>query len=297
MLPLTTTHVTSDRAAWHRGLAGDPACGTTDTLTVGMGLTSSLQVVLYFTATRIRATPDATGVARFETVENDTREAPMNVAELMTREVISVGPDATLKEVARLLVEHRISGVPVCDDTGRVIGIVSEGDILQREAGSTTHEGILARLFDDSPRLDARKTQAVAAHEAMTTPAITIGGYRSATAAARKMLDHGVNRLPVVDMSEKLAGILTRADLVRAFVRTDEQIASEIENDVLARILWAGPHQVKVEVAGGEVTLTGSLETDEDVEMLQTLVTRVLGVVAVHSSVLARGAPVTVTTR
>ena len=209
----------------------------------------------------------------------------MKIAELMTREVVSVGPEASLKEVAQLLVEHRISGLPVCDEAGRIVGVVSEADILQRETGPIEREGHFAWLFDDTARADARKAAARTAGEAMSSPAITVESYRAAAAAARTMLEEGVNRLPVVNYHGKLVGIVTRADLVRAFVRSDVEIATEIREDILNRVLWVGPEAVQVAVAAGEVTLTGKLETKWDVGVLEELAARVPGVVGVKSSV------------
>jgi CBS domain-containing protein len=212
----------------------------------------------------------------------------MKVADLMTREVVFVGPDATIKDVAGLLVEHRISGLPVCDDAGRVIGIVSEADILYRESEPTERDGPLAWLFQDTLHEEARKAAARTAGEAMSTPPITIGGFRTATAAARAMLENRVKRLPVVDFHGKLQGIVTRSDLVRAFIRTDAEIEREIRTDVVERTLWSGPEAVDVSVDGGEVTLTGQLETQGDVDILLKLVARVPGVLDVRSSVTYR---------
>jgi CBS domain-containing protein len=212
----------------------------------------------------------------------------MKVADLMTREVVFVGPDATIKDVANLLVEHRISGLPVCDEAGRVIGVVSEADILYRESDPAERDGPLAWLFDDTVHVEARKAAARTAGEAMSTPPITIGGFRVAAAAARTMLEHRIKRLLVVDIHGKLQGIVTRSDLVRAFVRTDEEIEREIRVDVLERTLWSGPDSVDVSVADGEVTLAGELETKGDVDILVKLVTRVPGVLGVQSTVTYR---------
>ena len=212
----------------------------------------------------------------------------MKVSDLMTREVVHVRPDATLKDVARLLVEHRISGLPVCDDAGRVLGVVSEADILVRETGPAPREGLLAQLFEDPRKSEAKKAAARTAAEAMSSPPITIDAYRVAAVAARRMLDEKVNRLPVVDIHGKLVGIVTRADLVRAFVRSDAEIAGEIRIDILGRTLWTGPSDVVVSVAEGEVTLTGELETQGDVELLERLALRVPGVLGVESSLVCR---------
>jgi len=117
--------------------------------------------------------------------------------------------------------------------------------------------------------------------------AVTITPERPAAAAARTMLDHGVRRLPVV-RDGALVGIVTRADLVRAFTRADAEIGLEIRDDVLRRALWLEPDAVEVAVDGGEVVLTGEIEARSDAEVLTKLVQRIPGVVSVRSNVLYR---------
>lgn len=211
----------------------------------------------------------------------------MRVRDLMTERVLSIGPEAPIKDVARILVEHRISGLPVCDVEGRVLGVVSEGDILYKEHDPKEGHrgGPLSWIVEGSPT-DAGELKATAltAAKAMTAPAITVAPYESVAEAARLMCERGVNRLPVVK-DEKLIGIVTRADLVRAFIRSDEEIAKEIEDEVLGRTLWIDAGKVEVEVTHGSVRLDGRLHTRSDAELLERLVARVPGVVGVESSV------------
>ena len=128
------------------------------------------------------------------------------------------------------------------------------------------------------------KAKAVTAGTAMTSPAVTIPPYESVAQAARIMCEHGVNRLPVVK-GDKLVGIVTRADLVRAFTRTDAEIDRELREDVLARTLWVEPGRVDLVVSNGVVTLTGRLQTKTDAELLGRLAARVPGVISVESDV------------
>jgi CBS domain-containing protein len=212
----------------------------------------------------------------------------MNVRELMTTEVLTVSPGTPLKDVAAILAEHGISGLPVCDAEGRVLGVVSEGDILFKEQGRRERRGgALAWLVDASRYKETGKELARTAGEAMTSPAITVTPDRPASAAARIMLDHGVNRLPVV-RDGILLGIVTRADLVRAFTRSDEEIVVEIRENVLRRALWLEPDAVEITVLHGEVELVGEIEAKSDVEVLKKLVQRIPGVVSVSSHVLFR---------
>src|SRR3954451_24247248 len=144
----------------------------------------------------------------------------MIVSQLMTTNVLTVTPETSLKEVATILSERRISGLPVVAD-GIVVGVVSEADILLRERGAPeVQHGVLARLR--LRRADDARLHATTAGEAMTSPALTVGPRKRVHEAARLMTDRRINRLPVV-AGGALVGIVTRADLVRAFTRSDEQ--------------------------------------------------------------------------
>lgn len=213
----------------------------------------------------------------------------MKVDQLMQKDVVTVAPDASLKDVAAALMEHRISGMPVCDEEGRVLGVISEGDILYKERGRIARPGgPLAWLVDGTPYADVTKSWAQTAREAMTAPAITIAPGSAAAEAARLMIEKCVNRLVVVDRDGQLVGILSRADLVRAFTRSDAEIAEEIRDDVLERVLWVEPKTITIAVRNGEVELAGELETSTDAAVLVNLVERIPGVVAVRSNVTHR---------
>jgi CBS domain-containing protein len=209
----------------------------------------------------------------------------MKISDVMTRDVRTVSPGTPLKEAAAVLARNGISGLPVVDADGVVVGVLSEADILVKESGPPPrHAGLLAWLLEPSdPSLPA-KLEARTAGEAMTSPALTIGPGRPVRDAASHMLEDGVNRLPVVDETGRLVGIVTRADLVRAFTRSDEEIREEIESDVLRRTLWINdPAAIRVTVEGGAVTLAGSVPTATDAELLPRFVQRVPGVVGVTS--------------
>jgi CBS domain-containing protein len=207
----------------------------------------------------------------------------MKVSDVMTTAVVAVGSETPLRDVAALLTERRISGLPVVDD-GRVVGVVSEGDILAKVRGPEERHGLLGFLLDDWATAEL-KLEARTVGAAMTSPAVTIGPNRPVSEAAATMMDEGVNRLPVVDAEGTLLGIVTRADLVRAFVRTDTELADEIREHVLLKALWVTPGNVNVSVNDGVVTLTGEVENRATAEMLPDFVQRVPGVVAVRSDV------------
>jgi len=212
----------------------------------------------------------------------------MRVQEIMTREVVTVGPEADLRDVAKVLVDNGISGLPVCGVRRELLGIVSEGDIVVKEGGPREQgHAFLGRLSGASAK-NVRKSRAVKVRDAMTTPVVTISPHASVAKAARRMSDLGVKRLPVVQNGE-LVGIVSRTDLVRAFVRSDDEIRREIREDVLQGTLWLEvPEAVDVQVERGAVRLSGQVETATDAVLAQKLVARVPGVVSVQADLTWR---------
>jgi CBS domain-containing protein len=210
--------------------------------------------------------------------------AMMTVGDVMTRSVVSVRSWTPLKEVAQLLIERRISGLPVIDDNGALLGVVSEGDFLMKEQGAQAiRHRPLARIFGESRESRARlaKFEAVTAGEAMTAPAVTIASGRHIAEAAAVMTTRGVNRLPVVDEG-RLVGIVTRADLVRAYVRSDDELAATIRDEVLLRILWLDPAQFTVLVKDGVASIAGRVERRSTAEMIERAMSMVPGIVDVQ---------------
>ena len=203
----------------------------------------------------------------------------MRIAQLMTADVVTVGPETPLKDVAEMLAARGISGAPVVDDNGILLGVVSEADILAKER-RPRRQSRLARMLGYPEPVDA-KAQARTAGQAMTAPARTIGAERRVDAAAAVMLDHGVNRLPVVDRDGALVGIVTRADLVRAFVHTDAEIEREIRDEVLLHELWLDPADFELSVHAGEVTIAGRVHTGDERDLLARRIRLVPGVVTV----------------
>jgi CBS domain-containing protein len=205
----------------------------------------------------------------------------------MTRNVLTVTPDTPLRNVARLMTEQGISGVPVVEK-GSVLGIVSESDIVAKGRGPAAPQGRIKRWLARKPRrAEAERLEARTAGEAMTAPAITIESWRTASDAAGLMLDRRVHRVPVLEHG-KLVGIVTRADLVSAFSRSDEEIAHDIRDDVLLGTFWITPGDVDATIRHGEVTLRGTVESDLLTELVPEAVQRVPGVVRVKSRLVAR---------
>lgn len=205
----------------------------------------------------------------------------MKVRDVMTENVFTVTPDTPLKVAATRMLEYGVSGMPVVKDE-RVVGVISETDILFKERTVPSRNGLvdwLVHYGEDPPlaKLDART-----AGDAMTTPAVTIGPDRSVADAASRMLDLSIDRLPVVD-GEQLIGIVTRSNLVRAFTRGDVEIAEEIRSAGLLQRLWVDPDQVDVTVEDGNVLLAGTIDTPESADSLVEFVARTPGVVSVES--------------
>ena len=209
----------------------------------------------------------------------------LKVRDLMTREVVTVREATPIKDVARLLVDHAISGLPVVDDRGRVVGVVSEGDLVIKEQGADAIERRpLARLFGDSPATEAQLTKvaALTAGDLMTAPPITMTEDAHVAQAAATMARSGVNRLPVVD-GDVLVGLVTRADIVRVFARPDDELAQTIREDVLYRTLWLDPSAIDVTVSGGNVQLRGQVERRSEADMVERVTAMVPGVVGVSA--------------
>ena len=202
----------------------------------------------------------------------------MKIETIMTRKVLTVRPETPLKDVARLLSENHISGVPVCDAGGAVLGIVSEADILRKEEGISADVGGRFAWFFRRRDGGLDKLAARTAGEAMTAPAVTGRPIQQVSDAARVMIEHRINRLPVVNAG-RVVGIVTRADLVRAFHQSDEEIADEIRREVLYDALWIAPEAMELTVTDGVVTLSGTVDTPYDAEAAARLVRRVPGVI------------------
>lgn len=205
----------------------------------------------------------------------------LTVRDVMTRPVRTVGTETPLKDVARLLIDGGISGVPVVDGHGAVLGVVSEADFLVKEQGArAVHRRRFASLLGEDPRTQAQlgKLAARTAGEAMTAPAVTVAPARAIRDAAELMTSRRINRLPVVE-DGRLVGIVTRADLVRAYLRSDDELTRTIREDVLRRILWLDPASFTVEVRNGEATVAGSVERRSTAEIVAETIRLVPGVV------------------
>ncbi|MFG2823313.1 CBS domain-containing protein [Kitasatospora sp. NPDC048365] len=204
------------------------------------------------------------------------------VHDVMTQEVVTARPDTPFKEVALLFHRNDITAVPVVDEQDRPIGMVSEADLIRKEAVLPDPEGRHPGL-----RLkpaDRARAEAETAGGLMTSPAVSARAGWTIGEAARQMDRHRVKRLPVVDEAGRLVGIVSRRDLLQVFLRHDGAIREEIVHDVLGRTLWLAPDDVEVAVHDGVVTLTGRLPRRSLIPIAEQLCRAVDGVVAVHQT-------------
>lgn len=204
------------------------------------------------------------------------------VADVMTRSVVSVDRHTAFKEVVRRMRDHRVSGVPVVRGDGRVLGVISTGDLILKEDPELEGDG---RWFEGRRHHhDRSKAGGVSAEEIMTTPPLTIAPDATLGEAARLMHDRRVKRLPVVDPDHgTIMGIVSRSDLLKVFLREDAEIADEIREDVIQRTLWIDVSTIRVVVSDGVVTLDGTVERKSLIALIERLVLSTDGVVAFNN--------------
>jgi len=204
------------------------------------------------------------------------------VKDVMTTRVVSVTKQASFRTMAAALREHRVSAFPVVDDDGKVIGVVSEADMLAKEALKSEPGGMPGMITGILRRKEHEKARGTTAGDLMTSPAVTVTPDDTLERAARLMYTRKVKRLPVVDANGHLVGIIGRADLLTMFDRSDEDIRQEIQDQVIRHELRTDPATFTVEVKDGIVTLEGVAETTEFGHEIVELVQHVHGVVAVR---------------
>lgn len=203
----------------------------------------------------------------------------MYARDVMSAPVITGRPDTPLKELAALLTTHRISGVPIVDGAGQVVGIVSESDFLTKLQHAEKHQGIrgtLQRLADPEGE---RKSGARVASELMTSPVVTADIGATVRGVVGLMTTHKVNRIPIVD-GTTLLGIVTRADVLRTFMRSDASVTEDVRRR-LVHDLWFDNDHLSITTENGVVRIEGELDKRSDVSMVERWVAVTDGVVGV----------------
>jgi CBS domain-containing protein len=198
---------------------------------------------------------------------------------VMTSSVVAVREDADFKEMVTVMRGRRISAFPVIDASARVVGVVSEADLLLKETTPALPQGAIRRA---SRLKDRSKADGVTAAELMTKPAVTIHEAAPVAEAARLMQSHKVKRLPVVDGDGRLRGIFTRTDVLSVFERPDHEIWDEVIKDVIAGELGLDPELFVVTVRSGIVTITGLVERRPDALSLLATIRHLEGVIGVR---------------
>ncbi|WP_414170635.1 CBS domain-containing protein [Streptoverticillium reticulum] len=202
------------------------------------------------------------------------------VDELMTRKVVRVRPDTPFKEIVRELAENDVTAVPVVARDGRVVGVVSEADLMRKAADQPDPFG--RPLVPNLEAWERAKAEGARAEELMSAPPVCARPEWNVVETARLMSVQGVKRLPVVDETDRLVGIISRADILRVFLREDTAIREEIHRDLLQKTLGLTPSAVTAEVSEGQVSLTGTVEARSMIPVIERLCRSVDGVVAVH---------------
>ncbi|MEW1775455.1 CBS domain-containing protein [Streptomyces sp. NPDC086777] len=209
---------------------------------------------------------------------------PHHVSDVMTRTVAAVGRRAPFKEIVRLMRDRQVSALPVIEGAGRVVGVVSEADLLANEELRDDPDAAYLQLRQP---VDVAKADALTAGDLMSLPAVTVRPDDTLSEAAGTMAREGVKRLPVVDEAGLLTGIVSRGDLLKVFLRDDAEIADEVRREIGSYLAPASA--VRVEVSDGVVTLAGRIHDTALVPVAARLVRTVEGVVDVEFDIPREG--------
>lgn len=201
------------------------------------------------------------------------------VGEVMTTSVVALREGADYKEIVSVLHRHRVSACPVIDDDDRVIGLVSEADLLSKLTDPGFPPGLERlnwRLHQES------KANALTAAQLMTSPAIGIYPWAPVAEAARQMEQWQIKRLPVVDQEERLVGIVTRSDVLSVYERPDSDIWDEVTKVIIDKEFGLDPDALEVTVKSGIVTVTGPVDQLEQALRLLARIRHAEGVIGVR---------------
>jgi CBS domain-containing protein len=196
----------------------------------------------------------------------------------MTQTVVALGRDASFKEIVKTMEQWKVSALPVLEGEGRVVGVVSEADLLPKEEFRDSDP---ARLDELRRRADLAKAAAVTAGQLMTAPAVCVHAGSTVAQAARIMAQRTIKRLPVTDAEGKLCGMVSRCDLLKVFLRDDDEIADEVRREATGALFPGGP-SMTVEVHDGLVTLRGQVPEPQLIPVVTRLTRAVEGVVDVR---------------
>ena len=213
----------------------------------------------------------------------------MKVLDCMTKDVVTVRPDAAVHDIAELMVKKRISGVPVVSEAGALVGIIGQGDLLHRaEVGTERRSKWWLRMLANSNDLarEYNKAHGLTANDIMTRDVISVGADEELSKAADLMAQRRLKRLPVVE-NGKLIGIITRTDLVRILSEhrpaatrqtVDDAIIAKVINDRIGKLGWLNSSYMNVAVDNGVARIAGLIESAEQRRALHVLIKETEGV-------------------
>ncbi len=210
-------------------------------------------------------------------------ESPHTVSDVMTLAAVAVGRRASYKEMVELMREWNISAMPVLEGDGRVIGVVSEADLLLKEQYRLADPQRPPEFADE-----LAKASACYAEDLMSSPAVTVHADVTIAEAARIMARRRIKRLPVTDNAGLLQGVVGRGDLLKVFLRTDEEVAEEIRHTVLPSL--PRDVRIRISVAEGVVVLSGQIPDRSLVTLVTRAVRAVEGVVDIRLDLTGRQA-------
>jgi CBS domain-containing protein len=202
------------------------------------------------------------------------------VESVMSAPVVTVTPETTFKECVRIMRRKRVSGLPVVDASGKLVGIVSESDLLNKAERRDPDAYLLeSRLH----RLDRARASALDVGSAMSSQVVSVSPDFPIALAAREMHTRGFKRLPVINSSGRLVGIVSRGDLLTVFLRSDRQVRADVVKVLAEAMAKHGGHTLRARVSQGVVELDGSFEERSRCEATVRAVTSIEGVIGVRS--------------
>jgi CBS domain-containing protein len=222
----------------------------------------------------------------------------MRATDIMTRNVVTVSPEDQVQDVAKILLKHRISGVPVVDKSGKIVGIVSEGDLMRRSETDTDEQRswwLRALVGSETLAKEYVRSHARRAADIMTTDVLTASPQTSLRDLASQMERNRIKRLPIVE-NGKLVGIVSRANLMQAFASMEvlptgptTSDDKEIRDQVLLRLRgekWSSPNSINVIVQKGIVELWGAVNSESEHKAIRIVAETTPGVASVKDNLV-----------
>lgn len=207
----------------------------------------------------------------------------LTAADVMSSPVVMLAPGDAIPDAARTFTQWHISGAPVVDDDGRLVGMVTEGDILVKAAGPAGHS-LLAEVFRSRREVheEERRLTGKVVADVMTPDVIQARESTPLRELAATMSRNEINRIPIV-RDREIVGIVTRNDVLRMYCRTDRELAHDVR-DTIRKDLWVDPTGLEIDVDGGRVAVRGEVSRHSDAKLIRSFVGLVEGVVSIDTT-------------